>query len=354
MKTTIFIGGYTTPEKCGLHMVSVDTEKKTISPISVVPRIGNPIYFAINKAKTRLYVTEGATPSSGRAMQGTLAAYALNEDLFPTLISQKTFDFSVPCHIFLSANEDKLFFAEYLSAHLGQIEIAQDGTFVENSEVVWQNTSPTGPNKPRQDAPHCHSSVPCPDGTKLFVCDLGTDEIKAYDLTRPGLTPLPDCDLKTPPGFGPRHLTFSPGGTIGYVVYELSSKVQALGFTQNGTLSPLQEPLSMLPEDFTGETKAAALRISPDGKWLLASNRGHNSIAAFKIQDDGTLSPRPVISPLTGAFPRDFDFVSNTDLVIVGHKLSDNVRLYQFDAATGTLSPLDALYQMEKPLAFIQ
>lgn len=352
MKKTVLIGSYTLPESTCIRRVVVDTEAGTIEELKSVPGVGNPIYFAINKSKTRLYVAENDPAEKNRGMGGTLAVYSLDEQLYPTKLDSRTYDFSIPCHISLSNKEDKLVFAEYSGAHAGFIALKEDGTFVSGQGSIVLHEG-HGPNEARQEKAHCHCAIVSPDDKYLYICDLGTDTINCYDLTTQTLTPIKENDFHCEPGLGPRHMTFNKEGTFCYVVYELESKVQPFAYI-DGKLNPLHEAISMLPDDFTGETKAAAIRISPCGKWLLASNRGHNSIAAFRIKQDGSLELRPTISPLTGAFPRDFNFVGDTDCIILGHKMSDNVGLYRFNYETGELTRLQGTLEMAKPLAFAQ
>lgn len=350
MKKVFLVGSYTTPDNAGIRRIEVDCDTPAIREFHRADGIGNPIYFAVNKTKNRLYSAQAASPDSDRASSGTLAVYSLDAEMRPEFLDSVSFPFSVPCHVSLSRDGSKLLFAEYSCAHAGVIELKPDGTFGQNA-VVHHDGS--GPNEKRQESAHCHCAVASPDDRVMFVCDLGTDTINAYGLAfgSPAMEPLPDQDFHAAPGLGPRHLVFAPGGERAYVIYELGNAVQAFAYA-DGRLKPLQRPLSTLPAGFGSETKCAAIRISPCRKWLLASNRGHDSIAAFRILADGTLDASPTISALTGSFPRDFAFADETN-VLVGHKLSDNVRLYRFNPADGALAPTDATFSMPRPLAFI-
>lgn len=349
--TAIFaIGSYTSAPRHEIARVKVDAREGAITAMAPIRGVGSPIYFARNRAGDRLYVAQTPEPNSDRLSHGAVAAYSVNGEFDARPVGLVEFPFSVPCHISLTHDGSKLLFAEYSAAHAGAVAINADGGF---GEVAIVHHEGSGPNKKRQASAHCHCAVASPDDRFMFVCDLGTDTVNAYGLdTFPALSPRHDLDFHAEPGLGPRHLVFDASGKRAYIVYELGSAVQALSYDA-GRLAPLQPPLSMLPGDFAGETKAAAIRISPCGRWLLASNRGHDSIAAFRINGDGTLCASPVISPLTGHFPRDFAFV-NGECLIVGHKLSDNVGLYRFDPATGAITRMDATYEMPRPLAFVQ
>ena len=350
MKQFVFVGGYTAPGQQAIHRLVVDTETGALEALDPVPGIDNPIYFTVNKAKTRLYVAQGAVPDAPRASNGSLAVYAIGPDHGLALLDSRPTHFSVPCHISLDREEKALLYAEYSAAHAGVLGLREDGAF-EPGEGVSVHHEGHGPNAARQESAHCHCAIATPDNRLMMVCDLGTDAIVAYDLAdwRGGLRRAPAADIHVAPGSGPRHFVFSPEGRFAFLVNELASTVQAFAY-ENGVFRALQEPLSMLPADFHGETKAAAIRLCPCGHVLLASNRGHDSIAAFRVADDGTLSA-PVISPLTGHFPRDFAFVPDSHLLLVGHKLSDELAVYSFDPDTLAITREAATYAMPRPLA---
>ena len=348
MSIHAFIGRYTNTQY-GIYHVTV-TDNGGLELAGVTEDVDNPIYFALNKAKDRLYVTQGAVKGGPRSANGSVAVYAIAADQSLTLLDSRAYPFSVPCYLSLSHAGDALVFAEYSGGHPGVIGLRPDGTFETGDGVVTHHEG-HGPNAVRQEAAHPHCAVLSPDDSILFVCDLGLDTVVAYDFAswRGGLRRRPESDIHTAPGAGPRHLVFDVSGRFAYLVNELASTVQSFAF-DGVRFTPLQT-LSMLPPAFNGETKAAALRLSPDGRWLLASNRGHDSIAAFAVGSDGRLSETPAISPLTGHFPRDFAFVPGTDFVLCCHKLSDELALYRFDSTAGLLSRLPATLSMERPLA---
>ncbi len=348
MSIHAFIGRYTNT-RYGINHVVV-TDDGGLEPAGVTEGVDNPIYFAINRAKDRLYVVEGAVIDGPRATNGAVAVYAIAKDFSLSLLDKRAFPFSVPCYIALDHAEKAVLFAEYSGAHACVMGLRPDGTF-EPGDGVRVHHEGHGPNPKRQESAHAHCTITSPDDTLLFVCDLGLDTVFAYDFTswRDGLRRRPESDIHTAPGAGPRHLLFDATGRFAYLVNELDSTVQSLAF--DGTRFTALQTLSMLPPGFKGETKAAAIRLSPDGRWLLASNRGHDSIAAYAVGADGRLSETPAISFLTGHFPRDFAFVPGTEYVLCCHKLSDELALYRFNATTGLLARLPATLAMERPLA---
>ena len=349
MSIHAFIGRYTNTQY-GIYHVTV-TGNGGLEPAGVTEDVDNPIYFALNKAKDRLYVTQGAVKGGPRGANGSVAVYAIAADKSLTLLDSRAYPFSVPCHLSLSHAGDALVFAEYSGAHPGVIGLRPDGTFEPGDGVIAHHEG-HGPNAARQESAHPHCAILSPDDSILFICDLGIDTVVAYDFAswRGGLRRRPESDIHTAPGAGPRHLIFDASGRFAYLVNELASTVQSFAF-DGVRFTPLQT-LSMLPAGFDGETKAAAIRLSPDGRWLLASNRGHDSIAAFAVGADGRLSETPAISPLTGHFPRDFAFFPGEKFMIVGHKLSDEVRIYRFDRKNAALEPAGDPIPAYHPLAF--
>lgn len=346
MSVNAFIGGYT-QDKFGIHRIRI-TDDGVIEPTGFFDGIDNPIYFAVNKAKTRLYVVQGNVVGGSRVNNGGIAVYAIDKDLNLTKLDSRSTGFSVPCYVSLDREEKAVIYAEYSFAHAGVIGLKEDGTFADEVTVHHEGH---GPNEKRQESAHVHCAVTTPRNDLLVVCDLGIDKVVAYDFRnwRDGLKHMPESDIHTAPGAGPRHIVFGADGKHAYLVNELASTVQSFSF--DGVSFTELQTLSMLPENCDVETKAAAIRVSPDGRWLLASNRGHDSIAAFAVNADGTLADKPVISKVNGHFPRDFAFVPGTDFVLCGHKLSDELAIYRFDAASGTMAQLPSTYRMEKPLA---
>lgn len=353
METIMLAGSYTASrEEAKIRRLSIDPGKGTVKELApATDGVGNPIYFALNRAKTRLYAARSFTPESGRTGNGTISVYALDSTLAARELDSATFDFTVPCHISLSHDEKRLYFAEYSMAHAGFVPLDGDGLFLKDSAAVVRHSG-SGPNKERQESAHCHQALESPCGKYLFVCDLGIDKVVCYGIKDGGLERVEDGGLGAPAGYGPRHMVFNGAGDRAYIVYELASKVQALR-AEGARLIPMGSPISMLGENAKSPTKAAAIRLSPSGKWLLASNRGDDSIAAFRVREDGSLMDKPVISPLDGAFPRDFAFIGKTDALIAGHKLSDSIALYRFSEETGDVRRTSEILPVPKPLAFI-
>ena len=217
-------------------------------------------------------------------------------------------------------------------------------------EVLGVDKNAVGPRKDRQQKAFAHQTFYTPDGKLMGVCDLGCDRVNFYDYKKPGGLEKPVVTLKADPGDGPRHALFSNDGKFLFVVNELSSTVtsyKAGDFTRIGKWS-------MLPEGCTlkeTETKAAAIKLTADGKILMASNRGHDSIAFYAVNEDGTLTMKNV-AKLTGKFPRDFELMPGEKFMVVGHKMSNEIQVYAFDREKCELKPVGEPIPCWRPLCF--
>ena len=228
-----------------------------------------------------------------------------------------------PCHLALSEDARYLYAANYSSGSLAAFQLDECGGIVGRTDVARHHGS--GPNPQRQEAPHVHFSMEL-DGL-VYVCDLGLDAIFAYRndagrLIEAGRVP-------TPAGSGPRHLARSevhPGWL--YCVAELDSRVYALKESEAGYR--VDHSVSILPEGFDGENTAAAIHITDDGALLMASSRGHDSIAVIPLGRDGALGA-PVISPCV-AEPRDFLICG--EHVLVGSQRDSVIRAYRLNRET--------------------
>ena len=293
-----------------------------------------------------------------------------------------------PCHVALSPDESVMSVAVYWSGIYGVMALdercatfgrdaypqASAGAFETRPyQIAALPNDAVGPRKDRQQKAFAHQTFYTPDGKLMGVCDLGCDRVNFYDYKKPGGLDKPVVTLKADPGDGPRHAIFSNGGKFLFVVNELSSTVTSyavakgtpnlVGASFQDARGRLGEPSlpfkrigkwSMLPEGCAlkeTETKAAAIKLTADGKILMASNRGHDSIAFFAVNEDGTLTMKNV-AKLTGKFPRDFELMPGEKFMVVGHKMSNEIQVYAFDREKCELKPVGEPIPCWRPLCF--
>ena len=335
MEYRFLTGGYAGPEDAGVCRFSFDPEKGFALKNAWTDFI-NPSYILKHPALPVLYTVEEVTPN------GAVRAWKMGGDTLRELCAFPSGG-SDPCHLSLSADAQSLYAANYTSGSLAVFSLDDNGKILEMSDFRQHRGS--GPNRERQESAHVHCSLEM-DGI-LYVCDLGMDQIAAYRNENGKLTQVGGINMKS--GSGPRHLASSkrlPGHL--YCVGELDSHVYHLA-EKNGKYEMIQA-VSALPPDFAGENTGAAIHFTEDGKCLLVSNRGHDSIAVFPVGETGRLG-QPVITQCV-AQPRDFAVYD--DWVIAGSQRDSVIRAYHLDREALTLADTGYSAEVKSPTCFVR
>jgi len=255
-----------------------------------------------------------------------------------------------PCHVAFDKTGKWLFTANYDGGSIAAFPVHADGSLGEAAAFVQHSGSSV--NKERQEGPHAHSVNISPDNKFLLVTDLGLDEILVYrfDAAQGTLTPSDPPFAKVAPGSGPRHLAFAKDGRFAYVINEMLSTVTAFSYDPTrGTLREIQT-LSALPPDFKGSSEAAEIAIHPNGRFLYASNRGHDSIALFAIDPStGKLTAQGHVST-QGKTPRNFAIDPTGAILYAANEASGNVVEFRIDPKTGSLTPEGKVFEVPKPV----
>ena len=225
--------------------------------------------------------------------------------------------------------------ANYFTSNISEFALNPNGSLKTLARDIHFTGS--GPDE-RQDVPHPHFTNFTPDQKKLIVIDLGTDEIKLFDFDPDkGLLNIekPSVFKVNPAGSGPRHIVFNKKGDIAYLINEIGNTVSVLGY--DGNSFTFKQILSTLPEDFKDYSKAAAIRLAPDERFLFASNRGYDSTAVFAVLPDGLLELREIVSS-EGVSPRDINFLPGGRVFAMANEFSDNVAFFDYDEICGKLN----------------
>jgi len=207
-------------------------------------------------------------------------------------------------------------------------------------------------NPQRQEGPHAHEFVLDADNHFAFSPDLGLDKILIYkyDAAKGTITANDPPYATVAPGSGPRHLSFHPNGRWAYVINEILSTVTAFHYdSKKGALTEFQT-VSTLPADFTGESSTAEIEVSPNGKFLYGSNRGHNSIAIFSIDPASGKLTLIGHQSTQGKTPRNFAIDPTGTYLLAANQDSDNVVVFRMDSETGKLTPTGNEIQVSMPV----
>jgi 6-phosphogluconolactonase len=255
-----------------------------------------------------------------------------------------------PCYITVDQSGKYVLVANYTGGSVAAFPISDDGKLGKASAFV-QHTG-HGLNPKRQEAAHAHSIDLSPDERFAFVDDLGLDELLVYkfDKSKGSLKPNNPPFAKLDAGAGPRHFALHPSGKFAYVVSELASTVTAFSIDLKVGVLHRSQSISTLPDDFKGENDDAEIRIHPSGKFLYASNRGHDSIAVFAIDSSkGTLTPIEHTST-AGKTPRSFEIDPTGTLLFAENQQSNNIVNFHLDEKTGKLTPTGKVLEVGQPV----
>ena len=330
------------PDCESLHVLECDTETGKAKIVQTVRGVQGTTYFQLGGDRKTMYTYIGEE-RDGRKV-GSLVKFALDGHVIGAMTRLAELPCGTPCHIALSPDEKTVSFAAYLSGMYGTLDAG--GTL--RTAVLPDDA--IGPRTDRQKKAYAHQTFYTPDGRLMGVCDLGCDRVNIYDFKSPDGLRSPLLSIRADPGDGPRHAIFSKDGKFLFVLNELSSTVTSYSF--DSAAFKRVGKWSMTPEGTPySDTKAAAIKLTADGKVLMASNRGHDSIALFDVGQDGALTLRN-IAKLRGSFPRDFELMPGEKFMVVGHKMSNEIQIYAFDRAICSLSPVGDAIPCWRPLCF--
>ena len=300
-----------------------------------------PSYLALHPAGHVLYVTHDPPQPGGEPRPGSISSCLLSPSGALDFAGRRSTHGEGPCHIGIDPAGRFALVTNYRTGNVAVFPVGPDGGLREASAVVQHAGSSAHPV--RQQGPHPHSATLDPDGRFAIVADLGTDRMMVYrfDSDRGRMVHHRPPWTSVSPGAGPRHFAFHPNGRFGYVVSELKSEVTVFAFDAGGgVLTPIQT-VPMLPPGESGRPNLGAhVALTPDGSLLLASNRGHDSLAIFHVESTtGRLDPKDVVST-GGRTPRHFALTPGGEFVIVANQESDGLVTFAVDSLAGILTPV--------------
>ena len=343
----VYFGTYTSDNNGskGIYRSVLDTETGKLSTPVLVAEARNPSFLEIHPNGKFLY----AVSESGG--NGTVSAYAIDPDTGNLkLLNSQPSGGSGPCHVNIDHAGINVLVVNYGSGSASVIPIKPDGSLAEPSGFVQHEGSSTNPQ--RQKGPHAHSINVSQDNRFAFVADLGLDKVMIYKLNveKGTITANDPSFAKVRPGAGPRHFTFGTDGKYAYVINEMGGTITAFAYEPaSGTLTEIQT-VSTLPDDFAGRNSCAEIRVHPSGRFLYGSNRGHDSIAVYRIDPaKGTLifveHERADIKT-----PRNFNIDPTGKFCLVANQGADSVVVFKIDQKTGALEQTGNKISIGKPV----
>jgi len=327
----LVVGTYTTGSSKGIVVYRFYTQSGKLAYLSQIDGVDNPSYLAVSKNNKFIYAVNEST-------KGEVSSFSFDAKTGRMEFINKQSSLGAnPCYIAVDKAQKNAFVANYSSGQVTVLPINKDGSLANGIQTVRNEGQ--GPNKERQEGPHAHMSVLSPDEKYLFYNDLGTDKINIYRFRSGKSSPLTGANppfVSVTPGSGPRHLEYSLDKKHVYLLTEMASNIIVFDY-DNGKFKQKQA-ITLLPDGFTGKTGAAAIHISPDGRFLYASNRLEtNEIICYAInQETGELT---FVSrqPTFGKNPRDFAIDPSGNYLVVANQGSDSMFVFKIDQTTGKL-----------------
>ena len=347
----LYVGTYTDGDSKGIYAYRYDSASGELKEIGLAAETKNPSFLAASPNGKFLYAVNEVGDYQGKA-SGAVTAFSIDHASGKlSELNQVASRGADPCYISFDKTGKYALVANYSSGNIAVFPVAADGHVGEPSAFI-QHTG-KGPNAERQEGPHAHWIETTSDNRFAVAADLGLDEVLVYhfDSSKGTLSPNDPPFGKVQPGAGPRHVAFAPNGKFAYVLAEMKSTVTVFSYdASTGTLGELQS-LSALPKDYKGSNDAAEIHIHPNGKFLFASNRGHDSIAVFAIdKSTGRLTPAGDFST-RGKTPRNFEIDPSGKRLFVANQESGNVVVFRIEEKTGALTQTGQVLKVPSPVS---
>ena len=361
----VWFGTYTTPGSGseGIYVARFDTERGTFTKPVLAASSKNPSFLAFHPRLPLLYAVSEIADVAGKP-EGAVAAFTVDEQTGKlTPRGQQASGGAGPCHVTVDPAGKAVLAANYGGGSLiclgltatGTLEPVSTGTpggFIQHG---YDRAGTPGINERRQEKAHAHSVDISPDGRFAFCCDLGLDEVLVYRLDAARATLEPHGRATVAVGAGPRHLALHPGGRFAWCVNELDQTVT--GFTYDaaaGTLTEIQT-LSTIPADVRDRTgfSCAEIAVHPSGRFLYASNRGHDSIAMYSIDEATGRLTFLGTEPTRTKMPRHFTIAPGGRVLLAAGHGSGTVTVFTIDEATGQLAFTGESVQVPTPVCIL-
>jgi 6-phosphogluconolactonase len=324
----LLVGTFAEGEDQGIYQLNFNPESGELSNSIRVATENKPGYLYLSKDGERVYSSNGTKPGSVSAFQWNEDKSSLNKlNNLPSIGDGA-------CYIELSPDEKLLAAANYSSGGIVLYPLDNKGAIIDSPQEIQHVGN--GPH-PNQKSAHAHCVKFSDNGKFLYAVDLGIDQILTYPITAEKKLGKADIGLQLEPGDGPRHLIFHPSKNMAFVINELSSTVVSATVDTDTGQFQLIDKLSTLPDDYQGQNSCADIHISKDGRFLYASNRGHNSIAVYSVSEGGDLELLTIES-VEGDWPRNFVLSPDGNFLLVANQKSNNITVFKVDRQTGLFS----------------
>ena len=333
----VYFGTYTGEKSKGIYQSIFDAKTGKLTAPQLAVETRNPSFLAVHPSQKFIYASGEVSDFEGKK-SGVVSAFAIEPDTGNLrLLNQQPSSGASPCHLSLDSQGRCVLVANYGGGSVQAIPVLETGVLGQPGVLIQHEGSSV--NSKRQAGPHAHQIIPDPENRFALVCDLGLDKVLAYQLnaSRAILTLDTAAGGSVTPGAGPRHLVFHQKRPVAYVINEMGNSITVFDWdSKTGALKQIQE-ISTLPAGYTNESSCAEIAVHPNGHFVYGSNRGHDSIAIFKVDSKTGLLTAAGYQSTGGKAPRHFAFDPSGDWIIAQNQSSDNILVFRVNSKTGAL-----------------
>lgn len=348
-----YVGCYTSLDRDGhgegIGVYQVEPQTGTWTPLQTVQDVANPSFLAVHPEQQLLYCVHGGNDHS------EVSAFAIEHGSGRlTYLNTEPSGGANPVSVAVDPTGRLLAVANYTGGTVAALPIGADGLVGPPGNVLPQEGEP-GPHPVEQTSAHPHHLPFDPNGHFLVAPDKGLDRLFIYraEVESGTLVPHDPPTVATQPGAGPRHIAFHPSAPYAYVINELDSTITAYDYdAAQGTLQP-RETVSSLPDDFTGANTGSEIAVAPSGRFLYASNRGHDSIAIFAIEPTTGALTAVGWEPTQGATPRFFALDPSGTFLYAANQGSGTIVTFRVDPNEGTLAATGQVIETGSPSCIV-
>lgn len=343
----VFVSAFAAGKAGAIHAYQLDPESGELSLLRRTADVEHPFFLALSSDNEYLYSIH-AKVFGGKEHEQVAAYKVIGDSGELKLLNRRSALGTAACYLDVDSTGKTVIVANYSTGSVASFPVQPDGSLGESSSFIQHRGSSV--NKTRQTGPHAHCFVISPDNRYAFAADLGLDQVLCYrlDAATATLTPNRQPYVRTPPGGGPRHLTFHPNGQHVYVINELENTVTMFDYETESGMLIQRQTIATLPAGFEGTSHTADVKVTPDGRYLYGTNRGHDSIAAYRLDDDGRLS-LIAIEPSLGKGPQNLAIAAGGKLLLCANMPGKNVVVFRIDPKTGKLKSVGEPTAMPSP-----
>jgi 6-phosphogluconolactonase len=349
----VYIGTYTGSKSQGIYVSRFDPTTGSLSQPELAAEAKNASFLALHPDRRLLYAV-GEVDTFGGKQAGSVSAFRIDSKSGKLdLLNQQPSGGTGPCHLAVDAAGKCILVANYGSGSIAALPIQAGGKLGEPSAIIQHQGSSLNPQ--RQTGPHAHFITSDPANRFVLACDLGLDKVLVYrfDPAKAALQPNEPASISLKAGAGPRHLAFHPNGRLAYVINEMGSTLTVFAYdAKRGALRELQS-LSTLPGSFKGNNTCAEVQIHPSGKFVYASNRGHDSIALFGVEPETGKLIELGHQSTGGKTPRHFALDPAGKWLLAENQDSDTIVVFRVDSQTGKLTATGSPLHVGAPVCVL-